>query len=328
MALYLISGLVLESEIELPELPTAPTGPPDMGWRISSEPRPSPDGGEWLYQWDSVDGTPWCSTGRVGKQWLLRYPEHGDFLISEDQREVICYPTSSTPVETLRHLYVDQVFPLQLSHSGRLVLHASSLALPANAEQGDSWNVLALAGESGAGKSTLVASLCQRGGRLITDDALLLEETAQGWLAIPHYASFRLWDDSASRLEWDTQQLPTVAHYSRKKRVGAAVGNIRMETQKLALSRIILLQPRKNVDTELAGSDAVHLEPISARDALLELTPCTYRLDASDRAHMRRELEQLGRLVTAVPSYRLTFPHDFQLLEKVQEAVLSAPAHS
>src|SRR5207253_1964784 len=143
--------------------------------------------------------------------YLFHFPELADFRIDAAGRTIRCHPVPGTPLETIRHLFLDQVIPLVLSKRGKLVVHASATLFSEGAS--------AFIGMAGAGKSTLAASLADRGFPLLTDDCLLLEEKGHEFSVIPSYPGVRLWDEASSALFGQVPFSGPVAHYTQKKRL-------------------------------------------------------------------------------------------------------------
>ncbi len=166
MALYNICGFTLESNTPLPELLPAYRNKTEYTFRLL--PAQTVDTAYRLRHSRLNGGQSWPSLGKLGKGYLLRYPDLADFHLLPKAKEIRCYPNPNTPLETIRHLLLDQVMPLTLSERGKLVLHASAVVTPEGA--------IAFLGETGRGKSTLTASFAQRGFSVLTDDCLLLEE--------------------------------------------------------------------------------------------------------------------------------------------------------
>ena len=164
MALYQVCDLVLASETPLPELRVGEVGRPNFAFKLVLSPTLEYGPVEWFHRWSLPDEETWMSFGRVGRDYLLRFTDLADYVIRIEEREIYCYPNPDTPLETIRHLLLDQVIPLVLSSQGKLVLHASAVATPEGA--------IAFIGSTGRGKSTLAASFTKRGFPLLTDDCL------------------------------------------------------------------------------------------------------------------------------------------------------------
>jgi hypothetical protein len=310
MTFYKVSGFTVQSNIPLPELPHADGREPLYDFQLlrARGPRPAPS--QWFHHWVLPDGRVWLSLAKHRSGYLLRFPDLADFLTPACGKKILCYPKPDTPLETLRHLLLDQVIPLLLSKREKLVLHASAV----RASQG----AVAFMGMTGAGKSTLSASFAEQGFSLLTDDCLLLEERGRELFATPSYPGLRLWDDVTSGLFEHEPSASRVAHYTAKKRLGLNNGWLRFCPDSVPLLRIYTLPPPEEVNS----ANAIHISPLPAREAFIELVRYAFRLDITDRERLGEEFESLGRVVTLPLFFRLAFPRGLSLLPAVREAIL------
>src|SRR5260370_682608 len=156
MPRFLVYGLIVESEWELPDLEPA-TGAPSA--RIGSGERalsPKPGPPRW-----------WAEADRV----FLTDPLVGTICISGGSEvSVHLYESPDRPL--LQAYLLGPALAVLLHQRGFLVLHASVLARNARA--------LAILGDSGDGKSTLALLLCNSGWRLVADDQAVIEWTERG----------------------------------------------------------------------------------------------------------------------------------------------------
>jgi hypothetical protein len=301
---YRIFDSVLGSNISLPELTSAGDASPECSFRLLHEPAPRLISAHWFNEWPSLDGQPWLSFARIDSDYLLRFHDRADFTVSSDGSQIQCFPQPGIPLETIRHLLLDQVVPLTLSSRGRLILHASAIVSPEGA--------VAFLGASGLGKSTLAASFSHEGFPFLTDDCLVLKEEAGRLLAIPGYPGLRLWPESLQGVFEHLPQLPQVAGYSTKKRLQAHE-QLPFHAEPVAIRRIYLLSEAQT---------GVRIDPVAPRDAIPELGRYMYILDVKNRADFQDKFQRLGGL--AVPSlfYRIAFPRDFSLLWNVRQRIL------
>jgi hypothetical protein len=310
MAFYKVSGVTVQSNIPLPELPYADEREGVCAFQLLPAQSPPPAALQWFHQWVLANGTVWLALGKYPSGYLLRFPGLADFLVSVDGKQIRCSSQPDTPLETIRHLFLDQVIPLLLSQWGRLVLHASAVAAPEGA--------IAFAGMTGMGKSTLTASFAEQGFALLTDDCLLLEERVGELFAIPSYPGLRLWGDVASVLFAHEPSASQVAHYTDKRRLGMNNGWLRFCPDAVALMRIYILTPPE----EVSHAHAIQLSPLPLREAFGELIRYAFRLDITDRERLREQFESLSRVVALPLVYRLAFPRDLSCLSAVREAIL------
>ncbi len=230
-------------------------------------------------------------------------------MVSAGGRQIGVCADASVPADTVRHLLIDQVLPLAISHLGHLVLHAGAVALQ-TAGQG-----VAFIGPAGAGKSTLTASLTDAGCRLLADDALVVS-LGPPLLARPAYPGVRLWPEVALPVygsERDVDALPRVASYTAKRRVRGN-GSWQLADQPVPLERVHLLAERED--------DQVVIERLRPRDALVALLSHTYVLDVSDRDRLQAQFVSVSRALAAFDVRRLGYPRTLDRLGAVRAAII------
>ena len=197
-----------------------------------------------------------------------------------------------------------------LSRAGHMVVHASAVATPVGA--------VAFVGSSGRGKSTLASSLALQGFPLVTDDCLLLAEAGSDLLVTPSYPGARLWEDSIESLFEHAPSLSDVAHYTDKKRLTLDNDALHFQRESLPLARMFFLAD----PAEIPEQQAITIEPLSAREAFIELVSYCFKLEIDNRDVLAREFQLLNRIAQLPLFYRLTYRHDFAQLPAVQAAVL------
>jgi hypothetical protein len=310
MYTYCVSGLTLASNIPLPELNSATNFGVDFKFNLLPSAPFSPEKLEWFHQWH-VEGVeeedekqPWVCFARKDEGYLLRFPSHGDFLISRDVSEILCRPLPDIPEVTLRHLLLDQVIPLVLSRRELLVLHASAVMT----ERG----VIAFAGKSGRGKSTMALAFAKQGHALITDDCLALRIEEGKWMALPSYPGVRLWESSAEELVPGDASTCYVAHYTSKRRIIDADG-LEFLTRPEPIGGLFVLgdeQPK------------ICIENLTATRGFMAWAEFAYNLDVRDTNFLREHFEALGKVTATIPAYALHYPREFSSLPAVREAIL------
>jgi len=310
MEKYKFCNFAFESVLPFPELERVAGLEPEFRVAVSRAAVDDERHCEWLHTWGLRDETPWLLLGRRPCGYLLRFPGIADFAVSDDGREIRGYVVQDTPQETVRHLILDQVLPLLLSHRGRFVLHGSAVATPRGA--------LGFVGQTGWGKSTLASSFSEDGMAVLTDDCLLLEEEDECMRVIPSYPGVRLWPDTALAVFGKDKHWQKVAHYSEKKRLDAKAG-IGFCGWPTKLRRLYFLSsPNECSDLKVA--------PLSPREAMLELVKYSYLMDVTNRRRLQQGFERLAKFALTPKFFRLAFPHDYSQLATVRQAVLSDSA--
>lgn len=309
MPIYRVSGFTFTSTITFPELVPVRAARPDC--RLVRGVRPvAPARPTWYHAWSDAGGGVWTRLARVRGGYLLRFPRLCDFLVSRDASRVRVRPSPATPIETIRHLFLNQVWPLVLAERGRIVLHASAVVTPAGA--------VAFLGATGLGKSTLAAGFAAAGDALVTDDCLLIEVGRGRPRAVPGYPSVRLWPGTARRLHGGRGRAVRAAHYTSKLRVPAAP-RFRFALRPVRLVKAYVLDPPAR---PAPGRPAATITALGGRAALAELIGHLYRLDVGEAAVLRRDFDRLASLAERLPLARLRPARGLAHLADVRRAVL------
>lgn len=296
--LYRIFDSIVASDWSLPELPRADTGPAAID--IAR-------GGDafddrhlvWVHEWRVPDEDPWLAAARVpAGGFLVRVPGLADVLIDDAGRSVRVVRQAETPDDALRHLLLDLILPLVMTHRGELVLHASGALVGSGA--------FLFIARSGAGKSTIAAALAARGARVVADDAIAVRRDGDGLVAIGAYAGLRLCEDGTSP--------------GAKRRIGPGDSSISFAGMPVRVAGIYLLEP--------SASGSIGVDILPARDAVMALVANSYVLDCGDRDRLERQLDRAIGCSRAVPVRRLVFPHDPDRLEELCHVLLDDRGHS
>lgn len=308
---YQAYGLTLASNTPIVELPSSEDVGPDLRFDLQPANRAQSTEVNWFHKWLLPDGEAWLFLGKLGQDYLLRFPNLSDFLIADEGRSICCFPEDDITAETISHLLLDQVIPLVMSQHDKFVLHAGAVVLPQGA--------IAFMGKTGQGKSTLAAALSRRGYPLLSDDGLLLEESAGRIVVTPSYPGLRLWPEMVSVFFDEEPSLSEVAHYSKKKRVKLHSARVPFSKGPVPLQSVYLLAPLE----ETEEMTEVVITRLSPQESFIELVKHTFQLDITDRVKLRRGFEAVGRLAAAPIYYRLAFQRDVALLPTVCEAILA-----
>lgn len=255
---------------------------------------------EWYHRWGDEGEPDWLRFGYAGADYLLDFPGLVRFLITDEARALQVEPAPGIPVETVRHLMLNQVLSLLLSRRGRFVLHASAVAVGGE--------VMGLVGSTGSGKSTLAAACGRLGAAVVADDSLVLQRRGEAWEAIPSYPAVRLWPDALNRLAWPDAGDGDVAHYHDKRRLTPKEGVWRFETRVLPLTRLWML-------------DAPKQPP---RPVALELLSQVFRLDVRNHAESARLFHLVADLASSVSVAALDAGVDTRDVSAAARRILTA----
>lgn len=258
-----------------------------------------------FHEWAFPNGTLWTRFFHTDTGYLLRFPNLADFTVSPDGREVVANPVPGLSRQTIEHLYQNQVLPLALSRQFKLVLHASAIEIENFA--------VAFMGASGQGKSTLAAHFSTRGNRFLTDDGLQLEKGEDGYLIQPSHPSIRLWEDSSAALIPETTAAAPAVDYTPKSRF-LADDEVAYCDEPRPLHALYFLGE--------GSTNAVSIEPISGRDAMIELVKNCFLLDIEEREMLMHHFGQLSELARIPMFFRLDYPRRYEWLPQVRDVVI------
>jgi hypothetical protein len=157
-----------------------------------------------------------------------------------------------------RH-FTDQVLAALLRHRGLLVLHANAVEVPGG--------VIVIAGESGAGKSTTLATLRDRGGRMLSDDVTALRPggTRGSVEVLPGAAQTHLAEDAAQGLGYTVDP----AQLQPWRRMKAAIPTHDGMASRAARLRALYI-------LRLSGGDDVVVTQANGGDKFRALQECMY----------------------------------------------------
>jgi hypothetical protein len=306
--LYQVCDLVIESSIFLPELAaaSAPVSAPDYSFELLPPGDPFPGEYRWFNHWVFREEVRLSFAFR-DEDYLLRFPDQADFLVSRAGPKIRCRSLPDVPESTIRHLLLDSVIPLILSRREPLVLHASAILM------GNS--VIGFVGTSGQGKSTLAASHSQLGYPLISDDYLVLRHAADEWVAVPSYPGVRLLPKASDEIFEMPLSSAEVAPYTEKRRIS----DLRYIPFTKDPSKMQCLYVLDDEGEPAPREPAV--ERISPRQTFMKLVSSSFNMDITDRNLLRRHFDTLKQLVASLPCFRLRYAREFGVLRRVSKVI-------
>jgi energy-coupling factor transporter ATP-binding protein EcfA2 len=181
---YLISGLHVSSELELPGAiaEDAHARYIDVSIRRCAVPV-TLDGA-------TASGPTWEMAGEI---FLLRVPRLARFRIAAG-RDIAVEIEPGVTDRDAAGFVLGSAFGILLHQRGALVLHGAAVAKDGCA--------IAICGPSGAGKSTLAAALCRDGCTFVTDDICVVGLDASRLpMVLPDGRQLKLWKESIDRLD-------------------------------------------------------------------------------------------------------------------------------
>jgi len=293
--LYDAHGLVIDSDIHLPELNAHPAGsPPDsVALRIQSmseQDVPVPTASQWRAR-AAYRG--WLRTANLPTGTLMKFADSSTFLISLDGQQIDACCGEQALAGQFRHNLLHQAIPYALIAAGKSVLHGGAI------DMGE--GVAIFLGASGAGKSTIVQAFAAQQRPILGDDIVRVEATSGVAMAFPSYPGIRVWSDRATG---DTL-LP-------KLRIGASDGLCFAEK----------VQPIRAIYHLQSGRTAAPtFARVPALTAAKLFFSSTYLAHVVGRDAATDNFKTLLDIALAVPVFTVKYRRSLSSLPKVTDAI-------
>jgi hypothetical protein len=276
MASYSAYGLIIQSELALPQLDES-SADPDLTVSCGRIDPPSalPTFGRRVY---SQNGTIWLFCGKRGA------------LRIRNGKEILVDPAPGADSRIIHNWVVGQGLGVAMAQRGLLVLHAGVVNL---GHAG-----VAFMGPSGSGKSTMVMALCRAGYKILADDHAVIDDKNQPTV-LSGYPQVKLREDS----------LRTLAAFSD------TAGCTRVSEEKLGWdirdNFAPCAVPLRSIYV-LAEAPEVRITTLDPHEASVELARNFFLSSLSIQpdcvpAHLRRS----ARLAARVPVRRLERPRSY-----------------
>ena len=275
---YKVYGLIISSELELPELSPVQNMKADViiGFGKVPEHLPEVRGSGVLFEATLND-------------FLFKFEGIGRYRVQYGSRIIIQPENEALPSE-IRLVLLGSSIGALLHQRGMLAIHGSAIT--------DGKQTAILSGQSGVGKSTLAAGLLELGYSVIADDISVIGQNGKHFIVesgIPH---LKLWKDVLVHLN-KADDLSKVRPQLEKYRMPIPI--LKEETP--SLSKIVILSPSNSTDfsySEILGKDKFH-----------QLRDNTYRLQFIDKMNQTEvHFRNLSRLVNSIEMIHANRPHD------------------
>jgi hypothetical protein len=297
MPRYLICGLHVSSELELPGAIPEPSNAATADVAIRRAPVPTALDGA------TASGPAWEMRG---KTFLLCVPRLARFEITAGREVAVETEPGVTDRDTAGFV-LGAAFGIVLYQRGALVIHGAAVARNGRA--------IAICGASGAGKSTLAAALCRDDCAFVADDICVVDLGASRHpMVLPDGRRLKLWEESITWLGLATLRGEAV-HDSFEKYY---IDPFDARAQPSPLSAIYVLreaQPRLK-----AG-----IERVALPDAMRMLEEESYRPGLRARIGQKPEMfAQAAAVLGHAKMFLLIAPRGF---EHLRETLTGLRAH-
>jgi hypothetical protein len=240
---YLAYGVGIRAAMPLPELMEEKAAKTEVSIRFGRVDLP--------FEASKKD---WGHFSLAPKEDYLFWQGIGSFLV-RGGRDIVVDPSPDLDERMLRLFILGPALAMLLHQRGRLLLHASAVAV------GD--EAVLFLGNVGWGKSTMAAALHARGHALVTDDVAALQVEKSCPILFPGLPQLKLWPEVLVSLGDDPEKLPRCNAQFEKRALPTVH---KFSSVPLAVKRIYVLDE----------GNAPEILPLRPQEALLELIRHTY----------------------------------------------------
>lgn len=293
---YRLFGLIVKSELSLPEALIAPAGVAAHVFVRRGEVDPGGITGarrRGPFVWAAA-GVLWFSV-----------PDVARFLV-RDGREIIVDARPGVDEDRVRAFLLGSAMGALLAQRGTMVLHGNAIV--------DDDGCLACVGPSGAGKSTLAAEFMRRGHQVLSDDLVPLDEECR---VLPGIPRLKLLPDAVARLQVAAEELRPIRPGLTKfdYPLGAAFA-----TQAIPL-RVVYVLARGGRDP------GITITTLRGMECLVPLRANTYRVGFVDALGLLPDhLDRCGRLARQAQVKVVSLPSSLPTPAEVVDALLADAA--
>jgi hypothetical protein len=274
MFTYLVYGVKLQSNLEIPALPLWAEGADYHGEATLNYDSTPADFAEY-----HPDAQIYCSleNGVIFDRRVCMFK-------LKDGRDITVQPSENLNMRQIQLYILGTLLMIMLYQQGVLVLHGSAVEIDGQ--------IVGVIAPSGTGKSTTAAALFKKGYRLLSDDAVPLVWRDGQFYVYPGYPRLKISEKVTEALDYSAEKV-LERHPECQEISFDAKGQFADEP--LPLKQIYVLE---------AGEE-IGIAPMSTRDALFAMMnnslPTMWL-----KSHSPAQFKQATEFVKAVPFYRMT----------------------
>jgi hypothetical protein len=238
----------------------------------------------------------------------LRWDDLFEFLIDAEGSRIWCGWLGAASLESLQVYLLGHALSFALVKQGYEPLHATAVVIDGQA--------IAFMGSSGFGKSSLAAAFLADGGRLLTDDMLLLRSSDQGYEAQPGPRRIKLFPEMARRFFAGTAG--AVPMNSETTKLVMPLSTDRSHYGSAPLRALYVLGPPR----EVRRKRRVEMMSFTARETFVWLVRATFNPLISDSDRLRQQYSECLSIARCVPARRISYPRVTAMLPVVKQMIL------
>lgn len=236
-----------------------------------------------------------------GSRYLL-WRDVFEFHLSADAREVHGRSLDGRPEAAFRTYMMGHLLSYVLLGLGLETLHAATVVFDGEA--------VGFLGDSARGKSTLAAACLQAGAQLLSDDFLVLREERGRLMAYPGFPRIKLYERVSQHLMAPGKKGVPMNQDPCPKIVFPMENALASAVPLKAF--YALASPRA-----VMGLQEVWIQPLTEREAYLELTENAFNLNVQTRERLASQFQWATNLVKRIAVKRLAYPRLLTILPEV-----------
>lgn len=286
--LYRAFGLVIESEIELMQIPSAESGSSADVVIVQKN----------LDEYDIENE--YCKIKK--NELLFAYERSGKFRVT-DGKQIEVDPNDGCTNALLGAFLMGSGMGAILHQREYMPLHGSCVT--------DGNISILIVGDSGAGKSTLAAEFLSHGWKLLTDDVAALSDIETTPMVQASYPSQKLWQDSMNHYEKTDEDIHSLYTSENREKFGVNVAEYFYDGC-CPLRLIVRLMPTNEVCS---------ITPIEGMTKLDQLMRNTYRSYMIAPENRERHFRRCATLAGKIPMVLVTRQNSVQCADKLYEMI-------
>lgn len=288
---YIVFGLKVESEIELPELRETKFEKSDVQIQLGKVPR---------------------HLNRVFDKGVLYESAPGDLIIKlaaigafrvQNGNLITIKPSINATNDDIRLFLLGSAFGALLHQRGVLPIHGSAVSIK--------FGALIISGNSAAGKSTLAESLRLRGFTIIADDISVVTKNTDGCFVLqPGIPHLKLWRDVLDHFKSSTDLERVRSNIEKyRKKIENPASNSHLVNQ------LIFLQTH--------NKEGFLFEKISGVEKINQLIRSTYRFQyVNGLGQIENHFKIISELASNTPITRIRRPLSPLLVDELTDLVI------
>ena len=275
---YNVFGLIIQSEIKLPELPKVEDQESNVWIKIGKVPDhlPLPAGSGVLYEASQDD-------------FLLRLNNVAKYRVQNGKNITVEPSKNSTPQE-IRLFLFGSVMGALLHQRSLLAIHGSCIS---KGNRG-----IIFTGKSSAGKSTLAAGLHAKGYSVVTDDIAVVDtDKDEKHIILPGVPQIKLWKDVLNQLNEKSILTKVRFHFEKYY----------LPIQSLETSGTIFLD--KIIFLTTKNTPGYHFSEVVGSEKFNILRENTYRIQYVDKFNrLEDHFKNISQLASTIQLFKVERP--------------------